>query len=209
MGRFNHEAIAVDPKTGIVYQTEDRHDGLLYRFIPNVKGQLARGGKLQALVVEDAAALDTRNWEEQRVPVGSKLTVRWLEMDEVESPKDDLRQRGFAKGAARFARGEGMWYAEGSIYFACTNGGAKKGRSGNSPATLSSCLPSRTTRICAITATTSPWPPGAMWCCEDGGANNFSWASRLPAAFTSLAATPRATVNLPAPPSHPMAPRSS
>ena len=59
MGRFNHEAIAVDPKTGIVYQTEDRHDGLLYRFIPNVKGQLARGGKLQALVVEDAAALDT------------------------------------------------------------------------------------------------------------------------------------------------------
>ena len=65
------------------------------------------------------------------MPVGGKLTVRWLEMDEVESPKDDLRQRGFAKGAARFARGEGM-YAEGSIYFACTNGGAKKrGRSGN------------------------------------------------------------------------------
>ena len=77
-------------------------------------------------MVEDAAALDTRNWEEQRVPVGGKLTVRWLEMDEVESPKDDLRHRGYAKGAARFARGEGMWYAEGSIYFACTNGGAKK-----------------------------------------------------------------------------------
>ena len=43
MGRFNHEAIAVDPKTGIVYQTEDRHDGLLYRFIPNVR-PIARGG---------------------------------------------------------------------------------------------------------------------------------------------------------------------
>ena len=24
MGRFNHEAVAVDPKTGIVYETEDR-----------------------------------------------------------------------------------------------------------------------------------------------------------------------------------------
>ena len=29
MGRFNHEAVAVDPLTGIVYQTEDREDGLI------------------------------------------------------------------------------------------------------------------------------------------------------------------------------------
>ena len=35
MGRFNHEAVAVDPKTGIVYQTEDRGDSLMYRFIPD------------------------------------------------------------------------------------------------------------------------------------------------------------------------------
>ncbi|NIP95528.1 MAG: DUF839 domain-containing protein, partial [Akkermansiaceae bacterium] len=31
MGRFNHEAVAIDPGTGIVYLTEDRHDGLFYR----------------------------------------------------------------------------------------------------------------------------------------------------------------------------------
>ena len=42
MGRFNHEAVAVDPKTGIVYETEDRDDGLIYRFIPKAKGQLAK-----------------------------------------------------------------------------------------------------------------------------------------------------------------------
>jgi len=35
MGRFNHEAVAVDPASGVVYQTEDRPDGLIYRFIPN------------------------------------------------------------------------------------------------------------------------------------------------------------------------------
>ena len=175
MGRFNHEAIAVDPKTGIVYQTEDRHDGLLYRFIPNVKGQLARGGKLQALVVEDAAALDTRNWEEQRVQVGDKLTVRWLEMDEVESPKDDLRQRGFAKGAARFARGEGMWYAEGSIYFACTNGGAKKAGqvwklTGD---TLELFAEPNDKDLCdnCDNLTVAPW--GDVVLCEDGGGEQF------------------------------------
>lgn len=126
MGRFNHEAVAVDPKTGIVYQTEDRQDSLIYRFIPKVKKQLAQGGKLQALVVQDAPSLDTRNWKDQLVQIGDKRSVRWIDMDEVEAPKDDLRQRGFAQGAARFARGEGMWFAEGSIYFACTNGGAKK-----------------------------------------------------------------------------------
>jgi secreted PhoX family phosphatase len=31
IGRFNHEAVAVDPSTGIVYITEDRGDGIFYR----------------------------------------------------------------------------------------------------------------------------------------------------------------------------------
>ncbi|MGH3367630.1 MAG: alkaline phosphatase PhoX, partial [Nocardioidaceae bacterium] len=30
MGRFNHEAVAVDPATGIIYETEDRGDACLY-----------------------------------------------------------------------------------------------------------------------------------------------------------------------------------
>ena len=50
MGRFNHEAVAVDPKSGIVYQTEDRHDSLIYRFIPDVSEKLAQGGRLQSIV---------------------------------------------------------------------------------------------------------------------------------------------------------------
>ncbi len=46
MGRFNHEAAVVDPRSGAVFLTEDRDDGLLYRFLPTAPGQLARGGKL-------------------------------------------------------------------------------------------------------------------------------------------------------------------
>lgn len=129
MGRFNHEAIAVDPASGIVYQTEDRGDGLIYRFIPNEPEALAQGGRLQALVVADQPSLDTRNWEEDTVPTGEPMAVRWLDVDDIESPDDDLRLRGFEGGAARFARGEGMWYGEGAVYFACTNGGrAEKGQ---------------------------------------------------------------------------------
>ena len=130
MGRFNHEAIAVEPNSGIVYQTEDRHDGLIYRFIPDVPGELARGGKLQALVVIDKPGLDTRNWKyDPAVKIGEQLPVRWMDLEDVNSPEDDLRLRGHSAGAARFARGEGMWYGDNTIFFACTNGGnARKGQ---------------------------------------------------------------------------------
>ncbi|PIB35952.1 phosphatase [Reichenbachiella sp. 5M10] len=128
MGRFNHEAVAVDPKTGIVYQTEDQHDSLIYRFLPDVPGQLHQGGQLQALVVKDSPSFDTRNIDEQTLAVGESIAVQWMTLDHVDSPADDLRHRGFAAGAAVFDRGEGMWYGHEEIYFACTNGG--KNRSG-------------------------------------------------------------------------------
>lgn len=127
MGRFRHEAVAVEPKTGIVYETEDVDDGLIYRFLPKRPGQLAAGGRLQALALVDKPSTDTRNWTSDfTVAVGDQFAVQWIDLDEVESPEDDLRYRCFRDGAARFARGEGMWYAEGSIYFACTSGGSAK-----------------------------------------------------------------------------------
>lgn len=125
MGRFRHEAVAEDPHTGIVYQTEDLDDGLIYRFLPHRPGDLAAGGKLQALALVHLSSADTRNWNgETTITPGLRHAVRWIDLDNVESPDDDLRLRGFDAGAARFARGEGMWYSEGEIYFACTNGGS-------------------------------------------------------------------------------------
>jgi uncharacterized protein len=126
MGRFNHEAICVDPHTGIVYQTEDRGDSLLYRYLPNVKGKLLEGGRLQALAIKESPSLDTRNWKQRKVEKEKRYEVEWLDMDNVLAPEDDLRDRGFAKGAARFARGEGMWYGNKELYFACTSGGPQK-----------------------------------------------------------------------------------
>lgn len=124
MGRFNHEAAAVDPVSGNVYLTEDRDDGLLYRFIPKVKGELAQGGRLQALVLDGIG--DTRNWRGSAVRTGTALAVRWIDLDDVEAPNDDLRKRGAAAGAALFARGEGIWMGEKELFFACTSGGAAK-----------------------------------------------------------------------------------
>jgi len=130
MGRFNHEAVAVDPRTSIVYLTEDRHEGLFYRFIPNKPRQLGAGGNLQVLAILDHKSADTRNWDSdaEHFKVGDTHKIRWLDIDNVESPDDDLRIRGFFADAACFARGEGIWFGKNEIYFACTNGGTKKVR---------------------------------------------------------------------------------
>jgi len=125
MGRFNHEAVAVDPATGYAYMTEDREDGLFYRFIPDVPGRFAQGGRLQALAFTGSLA-DTRNWDGATVSRNDWQAVRWIDLDDPESPKDDLRHRGAALGAAQFARGEGIHMGEGELYFCCTSGGAAK-----------------------------------------------------------------------------------
>ncbi len=128
MGRFNHEAACVDPATGIVYQTEDRDDSVLYRFLPKVPGKLAGGGRLQAMVVEGLA--DTRNWKSAAMPVGQSYRVSWVDLDDVEAPKDDLRQRAVATGAALVARGEGLHMGvnrgASEVFACCTSGGAKQ-----------------------------------------------------------------------------------
>ena len=126
MGRFRHEAIAVDPKRGFVYQTEDREDGLFYRFIPKVKQNLKKGGKLQALSIVGYRGYDCTNWKNNNFKVGDTHKVKWVEMNNVDSPKDDLRRRGKNKGCAFFARGEGLWYADDYVYFTSTTGGKEK-----------------------------------------------------------------------------------
>ncbi|MEX0362158.1 MAG: alkaline phosphatase PhoX, partial [Allomuricauda sp.] len=187
MGRFNHEAVAVDPKSGCIYLTEDRHDGLIYRFIPNEKENLLAGGLLQALAIRDKKSLDTRNWEAQEVPRNTPMEVFWIDLDDVEAPEDDLRFRGFDAGAARFARGEGIWMGEGELFFACTNGGPdnfgqvfkyslspKEGMEGENgePAMLELYAESNDKTVLHMcdNLTIAPW--GDVLLCEDNGELN-------------------------------------
>lgn len=131
MGRFMHEACAVDPDTGIVYLTEDHGEGLFYRFIPNKPGVLSAGGKLQALVIRDWPSADTRNkpTSKRKITYQDSLATEWITLDEVRSPNGDLNRRGFDKGAAIFDRCEGVIFAQQNnkkyCYFAATTGGEK------------------------------------------------------------------------------------
>ncbi len=127
MGRFVHEALAIDPATGMIYETEDRGTAGFYRFTPNQYGKLAAGGRLQMMKVFGAD--DLRGGFEP----GRTFDVAWVEIDEPTlahstSGNDALgvQMQGRRQGAAIFARLEGCWYGEGSIYVVSTSGGAAK-----------------------------------------------------------------------------------
>lgn len=185
MGRFMHEAVAVHPKKGIVYQTEDAGDSLFYRYLPNKKKDLHKGGKLQCLVIEEWASADTRNWPDltgEKFPEKKSFNVRWMDLDNVEAPDNDLRLRGYKMGAARFSRGEGIWYGKKELFFACTDGGVNrtgqifkytpskyegKSRESESPAQLELYIePNDTTMFQNCdNLTIAPW--GDVIICED------------------------------------------
>jgi secreted PhoX family phosphatase len=184
MGRFRHEAIAVDPKSGVVYETEDRPNGLLYRYLPNQKGRMVAGGRLEALRIKGKAATDTRNWYgNRRIEVGQVMDVEWVDVSEFDPKEDELRVYGyFVHGCARFARAEGMWYGREAVYFACTTGGeARKGQiwryfpsryegtheENNAPGRLELFVEPNDNSIVenADNLTVAPW--GDLFVCED------------------------------------------
>jgi len=122
MGRFVHEAIAVDPRTGIVYETEDQGNGLFYRFVPKVPGVLREGGVLQALKIQGMPQAITK----ANFPVGQPMPVEWVTIEEPDPAGNTIKVEGFTKGAAQFTRGEGTWFGNNEVYFTCTDGGEKE-----------------------------------------------------------------------------------
>lgn len=124
MGRFVHEAVAIDPRSGFVYETEDRDRAGLYRFRPNVPGRLAAGGVLEMLKVESRPELRTG------VPRERELAVTWVPIDDptrAHSPgtidEQGVFLQGKAKGASTFARLEGCWFGNDRLVFTSTSGG--------------------------------------------------------------------------------------
>lgn len=123
MGRFSHEAVAVDPATGFVYETEDAGSNSgFYRFRPNQPGLLSAGGVLEMMGVAGTPNFDTRTNQ-----TGDWLDVEWHVIDDPDpnlaAGQPTVFLQGFAKGGARFGRLEGAWYGNGRVYFVSTSGG--------------------------------------------------------------------------------------
>ena len=117
-GRFNHEAVCIDPATKIAYLTEDRHDSALYRFVPG-RPETPFHGKLQALRVVGSPRFDTAS----SLPRGKALRVDWVDITKPNPADDSVRGEAQERGAALFRRGEGMVFDRGTVYVCATTGG--------------------------------------------------------------------------------------
>jgi secreted PhoX family phosphatase len=127
MGCFVHEATAIDPDTGIVYETEDRAQAGLYRFIPRTPGRLAGGGRLQMLAIDGRPRFDTSRGQLDGVSYG----VNWVDIPDPDRPHVDaargdangVRRQGLVRGGAIFSRLEGASFGDGRLYITATDGG--------------------------------------------------------------------------------------
>ncbi len=125
MGQFFHEAVVIDPATGFAYQTEDTGPNAgFYRFIPDVPGQLARGGRLQMMKVVDHPEM------KDSLVLGQEMDVQWVDIPEPtaglvpEYPNGDgVVSQGLAAGGSAFVALEGCAVFGGRIHFTSKAGG--------------------------------------------------------------------------------------
>ncbi|BAG18290.1 MULTISPECIES: alkaline phosphatase PhoX [Streptomyces] len=120
MGRFQHEAIAVDPKSGIVYETEDAFDrpfGLFYRFLPEKPlggtGSLRAGGALEAMRVPGVPDLSSVQ------ETGTSFDrIEWVPVPDPLAAQTPIRFQDFGpKGITHAQKLEGCYWGGSSVYF--------------------------------------------------------------------------------------------
>ena len=128
MGRFIHEAVCVDPGSGIVYETEDRPAAGFYRFLPKTKHVLAAGGALQMLAIKGRSKTDLRRAQHP----GAWLPVSWVDIPEPDHHNaghnpSEVFEQGLWRGGATFGRLEGcFWHNNGAwsgAWIVSTDGG--------------------------------------------------------------------------------------
>ncbi|MFE5957893.1 alkaline phosphatase PhoX [Streptomyces rubiginosohelvolus] len=120
MGRFQHEAIAVDPKSGIVYETEDAFEkpfGLFYRFLPEKPlcgtGSLRAGGELEAMRVPGVPDLSVVQ------ETGTSFDrIEWVPVPDPLAKETAIRFQDFGpKGITHAQKLEGCYWGGSSVYF--------------------------------------------------------------------------------------------
>lgn len=202
-GRMAHEAVAYDQRTNALFQTEDNFEfpSGVYRYLPPENAmrtkRLADGGALQMLRIP--------SWPDAelglQIGAGAHYDIDWVTIDEPDFDFGDgaavdnatgiqvVGQQGFAQGAARFARPEGIWERAGLVYFSATRGGATQldgnrfGEYGNGSGQIWCLDPKRNTLTLVFE---SPGPAvldlpdnltlsarGNIIICEDGSTDNY------------------------------------
>ena len=107
LGRFNHEAVAVDSNTMQLYLTEDKRDGCLYRYTSNSIDKSSGYPDLDNGFLEVAEIIN-----------GETGALRWHLLPDPQA-KDTPTRKQVAQSSG-FNRGEGIWFHKDAIFFTTT-----------------------------------------------------------------------------------------
>jgi uncharacterized protein len=204
MGRFPHEAVAVDPVTRWCYLTEDsRNQSGFYRFIPKVRhcreGSYEEGGRLQMARVKGQPNADLLT-----AAYGDTYHIEWVDVPDPDADPGPFTAphgggsasgpflQGWERGALRMSRGEGIWHHHGKFYIVDTSTGVDaQNRPGRGEGAVWEYNP-RTHLLKAIFVSHNAVdannpdnitvsPRGGILLCEDGGGveDGFGFGDRL------------------------------
>jgi secreted PhoX family phosphatase len=179
MGRFSHEAVAIDPVTGYIYETEDAGSSSgFYRYVPHKRNRPAEGGELFMMKV---SGIDLVNLGLSYAP-GTTFDVEWVRIDNPDSfsptmPGNFVWAQGRAQGACTFARLEGCWFGnERRIYIVSTNGGIGQGQVWDydpHQERISLLFQSPGASVLNAPDNITVSPRGGLVLCEDGSGEEF------------------------------------
>ncbi|RSS84027.1 alkaline phosphatase PhoX [Streptomyces sp. WAC06614] len=125
-GRYEHEAVVIDPHSGQAYLTEDASNpnGLLYRWTPP-KGFRHGRGKLRTLA-DDAGVLQAARCFDsagrfvddlsRATKIGTVYGVDWVDVPDRDARTVATRQQFTEGQVTRGRKLEGMWWADGGAY---------------------------------------------------------------------------------------------
>ncbi len=173
LGRFVHEAVAVDPKSGVVYLTEDANTAGFYRMIPNDPRDLHAGGKFQMMAAKQSQDVRTGLKSE------ALFDVKWVDIpDRLRAHSSGTQDglgvftQGKSQGALTFARLEGCAIHGGKVFITATSGGdAKAGQLWQyDPAEeqLKLIYESPSSEVLDMPDNLAVSPRGGILLCEDG-----------------------------------------
>ncbi|MGI9028830.1 MAG: alkaline phosphatase PhoX [Ilumatobacteraceae bacterium] len=185
LGRYAHEAAIVDPRTGIVYLTEDasRPNGLVYRCLPNRPrgryGSLREGGVLEAMRCTDGGTF-VPDLSAYSAP-GTTLTVGWVAVPDPMAMTTPTRAQ--LPEVTRSRKFEGAWWGDREGYIVASYARNSDGSVGQHDGQVWRFDPRRNTLTLDVhfglnpdyasdnpdgpdNITVSPW--GGLILCEDG-----------------------------------------
>jgi secreted PhoX family phosphatase len=127
LGRYAHESLVVDPRSGRIYLTEDATapNGLLYRWTPPRWARLGDGvlkrlpdeaGTLEAMIAYTRRGEHVPDLSVATEP-GTTYRVKWVDVPDRDAATTSTRMQFEDEQITRSRKLEGMWWGDGGAYF--------------------------------------------------------------------------------------------